>query len=111
MRHKNGYYGDGIPNRRQARWEMQADAILDRMSAADRGEDFQIAWAIATEMGRVTGWKPVVMRFTERGWRRLPEDFKNAGVALDEEKNSPQVKKLFLDGYEGLYELIGLMKV
>jgi hypothetical protein len=71
IRHKNGYYGGGIPSCKQARWEMQADELLDQKSPAWWGEDFALAWAIATEFGRVTGWEPVVMRFSEREWQQL----------------------------------------
>jgi hypothetical protein len=105
-RYKNGDYGDGIPTRKRARWELQADEVLDRLSPNDWGEDFAITWAIATEMGRVRGLEPLVMRLNEREWQQLKRTspaFAAAPARLTEEDDSHHVKKLFQQDYLGYY--------
>lgn len=113
MRHKNGYNGQGIPNAKQFRWELQANDILDAKSPGWWGEEFAVAWAIAVEFGRVSGWKPIVMRFSEREWQQIKKTSPGfcAGLARSEgEYNYPQVKELFLQGYHGCHQIIMLIK-
>jgi hypothetical protein len=113
MRYKNGDYGDGNPTRKRARWETQAGEVLDRLSPSEWGEDFAIAWAIATEIGRVRGLEPVVMRLNEREWQQLQRTspaFCAAPARLSEEDDSPRVKKLFQQDYLGYHLLICLLK-
>jgi hypothetical protein len=112
-RHKNGYYGHGIPNNRQFRWELQADELLDQKPPAWWGEDFAIGWAIAVELGRVTGWEPIVMRLSEREWQELKKtspEFCTAMAPSEEEYDSPRVKELFLQGYHCCHQIIILLK-
>jgi hypothetical protein len=113
MRHKNGYYGHGIPNGKQFRWELQTGELLDHKSPAWWSEDFAVAWAIAVELGRVTGWEPIVWRLSEREWQELKKtspEFCATLARSEQEYSSSQVKELFLQEYHGCHQIIMLVK-